>query len=250
LSASEGGEPCIAWAITGAGHLLKESIEAAGILKARHPRLKITTFLSAAGMEVCRLYGLLERVESISGGGYLEEVFVDEHRGSYPKTGRFQIGRYGALVVSPTTSNTVAKAAFGVADSLVSNCIAMATKSRVPTLIVPVDAHAKSVASETPYLIDRAVCVGCERCEAGLVCPTKAIAEHGIGIDTSLCTGCGMCVKACPYGAIRKVEAVLTPRQIDLENIERLKRMEAVSVGGVGDIVGWVETVLFRVPRE
>ncbi|KUK04548.1 MAG: hypothetical protein PWR26_898 [Methanosarcinales archaeon] len=247
---SLGDELCIAWAITGAGHLLTDSIEAVSVLKARHPGLKITTFLSAAAVEVCRLYGVLERIGNISKGGYLEEVFVDEHRSSYPKSGRFQIGRYRALVVSPATSNTVAKAVYGIADSLVSNCIAMATKSRVPTLIVPVDAHAETVASQTPYLIDRALCVGCECCHAGSVCPTGAIRGHGTGIDTSLCTGCGVCVEACPHGAIRRMEAVLTPRQIDLENIERLKRIEGVSVGGTGDIVSWVEDVLFRTPRE
>jgi len=247
-SSDEDGEPCMAWAITGAGHLLTETIEAMRGLKAHHPHLKITTFLSAAAVEVCRLYGVLERIGNISKGSYLEEMFVDEHRGSYPKTGRFQIGRYGALVVSPATSNTVAKAVYGIADSLVSNCIAMATKSRVPTFIVPVDAGV-SAASETPYLIDHTLCVGCESCHAGLVCPTGAIGEHGESIDASLCTGCGVCVEACPHGAIRKMEVVLTPRRIDLENIERLKRIEGVSVGGTDDIVSWVEGVLFRTGR-
>ena len=200
----------IAWGITGAGHLLKESFEMMEQLKERYPELKITSFLSSAGEEVCRLYGLLPRLYRISGGGYLEEVIKDEGRGAYPKTGRFQLGRYKILVVSPATSNTVAKVVCGIADNLITNAISQATKARIPTLIVPVEEELESLSSRTPPFIDKLVCKNCDVCIAEEQCPQGAIRNYEI--DTSLCDGCGICIEMCPYNAIYTMEVRIKPR--------------------------------------
>ena len=59
----------IGWAITGAGHLLNESVDALEELAENN---EITVFLSNASEEVLKMYGLYERVESITGGRYRE----------------------------------------------------------------------------------------------------------------------------------------------------------------------------------
>ena len=54
----------IGWAITGAGHLLNESVDALEELAENN---EITVFLSNASEEVLKMYGLYERVEAATG---------------------------------------------------------------------------------------------------------------------------------------------------------------------------------------
>ena len=130
----------------------------------------VTTFMSRAGEEVARMYGLNDFSE-VSDGSYLNEVYLDSNQGSsFPKIGRFNVGRYDVFILMPATSNTVAKIVYGIADTLVTNCAAQAMKSGIPSLIVPVDWEQK-VTSEMPYTIDRSKCQSCEVCEPREQCP-------------------------------------------------------------------------------
>lgn len=55
----------IAWAFTGAGHLLLESVEVLeAIVEEGH---EVTILLSGAAEEVLKMYGLFGRVRSLSG---------------------------------------------------------------------------------------------------------------------------------------------------------------------------------------
>ena len=126
----------IGWAITGAGHLLKESVEILEELATDH---ELTVFLSNAGEEVLKMYGLYERVVNITGGYYRELAIDSDQSFSYPISGRFSLGKYDLLIVSPTTSNTVAKIVHGISDSLVTNLVAQSGKGKVKTLVIPVD---------------------------------------------------------------------------------------------------------------
>ncbi|RLG91044.1 4Fe-4S dicluster domain-containing protein [Candidatus Bathyarchaeota archaeon] len=51
------------------------------------------------------------------------------------------------------------------------------------------------------------VCVQCIKAACAEVCPQKAITRNNeldiLTVDRELCTGCGICVKACPSEAIR-----------------------------------------------
>ncbi len=217
----------LAWGITGAGHFLRESFEVFKELKQKNPELKVTTFLSRAGEEVVRMYGLANELSNISGGEYLEECFYEREQGaSFPKTGRFLLQKYDALVISPATSNTTAKLACGIADTLVTNAVAQAVKGGVPVFIVPVDIEGK-LESKMPYFIDREICMKCELCPPAQQCERQAITDQ---IDLLKCDGCGLCVRLCSYGAIRGGLAKLKVRDVDSKNVRILGKLEGIRI--------------------
>ncbi len=117
----------IAWAITGAGHLLPAC--AAQMLS--YPQVDV--YLSRAAEEVVRQYRLQD---CLQGEGVRR---CRETSASSPVVGGFAHGVYRALVVAPATSNSVAKFVHGISDSLVSNLFAQAGKSRVPIIVLPTD---------------------------------------------------------------------------------------------------------------
>lgn len=120
-------EKRIAWAITGAGHTL--SVCADRLLS--YPNLDI--FLSRAAEEVVRMYGLANRLQAPNLRVYKET------RASSPLVVRLFSGAYHVLIIAPATSNTVAKFACGISDTLVTNLFAQAGKSQVPVIVFPTD---------------------------------------------------------------------------------------------------------------
>ncbi|MCX9011890.1 MAG: dihydromethanopterin reductase (acceptor) [Candidatus Methanoperedens sp.] len=217
----------IAWAITGAGHFLRETFEVFKKLKETTPDLKVTSFVSRAGEEVIRMYGLAGELSGISPGGYLEERFFEREQGaSNPKAGRFLLQKYDALVVSPATSNTAAKIAYGIADTIVTNAVAQAAKGGVPVYIVPVDI-AGTIESKMPFSKDREICMDCKLCPPAESCPEQAVADQ---INLLRCSGCGLCVKLCSYGAIRGGMAKLKVRDVDARNVGILRELEGITV--------------------
>lgn len=223
----------IAWGITGAGHFLDRSYQVFKELKRRNPELSVNIYVSRAAEEVLRMYGLEQKLVKISGGDYLEEIFRESEQGSSsPKVGRFLLDRYDALFVTPATSNTVSKIAYGIADSLVTNAVAQAAKGRVPVYIVPVDIEG-SIISEMPYNIDRKRCRHCETCPPRENCPHGAISEkNGITdqIDLLKCKGCGICKELCPYNAIKGGPVEVLVRDVDMRNVEILKELQGITV--------------------
>jgi dihydromethanopterin reductase (acceptor) len=120
-------EPRLAWALTGSGHYLRECLD---LLQTRSD---VDLFLSRAAAEVLPMYGIDLRA--------LRErmtCFRDTTASASP-VGLFYRGRYKGLVIAPTTSNTVAKMVWGVADSLVTNIYAQAGKCRIPSIVFACD---------------------------------------------------------------------------------------------------------------
>jgi dihydromethanopterin reductase (acceptor) len=217
----------LAWGITGAGHFLRESFEVFKELKKSIPDLKVTILVSRAGEEVVRMYGLENDMDFISNGSYLEEIFLERKQGaSVPKTGRFLLGKYDALIISPATSNTTAKIVCGIADTLITNAVAQAAKGGIPVYTVPVDI-AGEIESRMPFFIDREICKRCEICPPVDKCPEHAITDQ---IDLLKCSGCGICVKLCSYGAIRGGLVRLKVRDVDAKNVRLLRELKGVTV--------------------
>jgi len=217
----------IAWCITGAGHFLRESFDVFKEIKEKNKDIKVTTFLSRAAGEVVMMYGLGKSLPDISNGNYLEECFYEREQGaSYPKAGRMLLKKYDALIVTPATSNTTAKLAYGIADTLVTNAVAQAVKGNVPVFIVPVDIQGH-IESRMPFFIDREICMKCEICPPIKQCPNNAITDQ---IDLLKCDGCSLCVKLCSYGAIRGGLVKLKVRDIDSRNVRILGELEGIAI--------------------
>ncbi|MDR1722274.1 MAG: dihydromethanopterin reductase (acceptor) [Methanobrevibacter sp.] len=217
----------IGWAITGAGHLLQETVD---LLLELAEDYEITVFLSNAGEEVLKMYGLYEKVTEVTGGYYKELALDSDQSFSFPISGRLSLGKYDFLIVSPTTSNTVAKIVHGISDSLVTNCVAQAGKGGVKTLIVPVDMKLGDVDTILPSKLELESCADCEICDAAASCPQDAIIPK-TEIDLLKCTGCGNCKDSCPFNAISEGKIVtIHMRQIDIENTNKLVRMEGIQV--------------------
>ena len=217
----------IAWGITGAGHLIKESFDVMDEISKNH---KITSFLSKSGEEVIKAYGLWDLLDNISPGGYLEEIITPEKQGSSsPSTGRFFLGKYDLLIVSPATTNTVSKVVYGISDTLVSNAVSHATKSMINTYMVPVDKEEKIIETTIPYYLDKAICTKCSDCVAAEKCENDAI--YSYTIDLLKCDACGRCIEYCIYNAIiggKKLK--MKVRKVDADNVKKLKKMEFIKV--------------------
>jgi len=214
----------IAWAVTGAGHYLVESVEAIRKISLEN---RVCTFVSSAGEEVLHMYGLFDQLSEISNGGYLEEIFLEREEGcSSPKAGRFMMGKFDMLIIAPATANTVAKIVCGIADGLVTNAAALANKAGVPVYILPTDVK-DNARTKTPHIIDRELCRSCDVCTPKEKCPNQAIEEQ---IDLMRCDGCGICVDFCEYGAIKGGTIPVVTRQLDKKNIEQLRRLPGFTV--------------------
>ena len=127
----------LAWAITGSGHFLRESLE---ILQGFE---NVDIFLSRAAAEIIKQYGFQAQLEATG-----HKVYQDKTASSVPVE-LFYEGKYHTLVIAPATSNTIAKMAYGFSDSLVSNLYAQAGKTRVPSIIFACDT-APELTSEAP----------------------------------------------------------------------------------------------------
>ena len=219
----------IAWAITGGGAFLRECVSVMEYLK-RKFNLKITVFLTKWGYEVARIFGVLPKLKSIAPGEYYEEFLAGDEGMYY--VGRINVGKYLALVIAPATANTVAKIVHGIADTVATALFAQAEKSSVPIIVLPTDIPSENgyVVTETPCYVDRSVClkVNCNLCGLINICPVKAIVvvEGCPRIDLRKCIGCALCEKTCPHIAVKCWEKIkLTPRSVDLENIDKLARV-------------------------
>ena len=217
----------IAFAFTGAGHLLRESVRLVETLAKQN---EVTVFLSGAAEEVLKMYGLYERVERITGGKYRELATDSNQKFSYPITGRLSLGKYDLLIVSPATANTVSKIVYGIADTLVTNAVAQAGKGAVPVYMVPVDIHPGPIDTVLPSKMELSKCQSCDDCVAALACEQGAIVAHE-EIDLTKCIGCGLCRNTCPYDAISEGKIItIYMRDIDIENTRKLESIDNIKI--------------------
>jgi archaeoflavoprotein AfpA len=134
----------LVWAITGAGDLLEECFAQMATLQ-REKGWKITAVLSKAGVTVLKYYKLSNRLEDIA-----ERVMIEKDANTPFIVAGLQTGKYNALVAAPLTSNSAAKIALGLADTLVTNAIAQANKVCLPIYLLPVDQTPGKVTTTMP----------------------------------------------------------------------------------------------------
>lgn len=171
--ARTGGAPRFAWAITGSGHFLEDSLALAAALP------DVDLFLSRAAEEVLAIYGI--QLKDLKARF---RVFRDKTASAAP-VGMFYARRYHTAIVAPATSNTVAKCAVGISDTLPTNILAQAGKLGIPGIVYA--------------------------CDTEPVVVTKG-----------------------PDGWLK-----LYPRNIELENVERLRRIDHCEVVcSIGELRG------------
>ena len=216
----------IMWAITGAGHLLEESINVLEQLSKKH---ELTIIFSNAGLEVVNLYGFYKKIERIEKENENNMIiFDDDEKYSYPLSGKLTYNRYDLIIISPTTANTTAKIVHGIADTLVTNVAAQSGKGQIPLIVVPVDQEEGLITTTLPPRIDKNKCIVCKICMARSICPTKAF--NPPVIDTGKCIRCMQCDGYCIHDAIITDEKMeLYIRKIDAENTKKLSKIENVT---------------------
>jgi len=206
----------IGFGITGAGHLLLESLELLEKLKTNHD---VNVLLSAAGCEVLKMYGLFERVKWTTGGYYNELVQEKDQKFSYPITWRFSLGKYYLLIVSPATSNTIGKIVNGIADTLITNAVAQAGKGRVKT-------ESGAVETVLHSKLEMDLCQSCEVFLSAAACPGDAITPR-VEIELLKCVGCGACVVTCPFSAGKII--AIHMRDVDIKNTKNSMNLKIPS---------------------
>jgi dihydromethanopterin reductase (acceptor) len=135
-----------AWCVTGSGHFLDEALA----LATRLPALDL--FLSAAAEEVLGIYGmpvdeLRQRFQTGFKTGF--KILRDKTASAVP-VGMLYGDVYHTVIVAPATSNTVAKCAVGISDSLPTNMFAQAGKLGIPSIVFACDTE-PVVVTKSPH---------------------------------------------------------------------------------------------------
>jgi len=136
----------VAWGITGSGDKLPETISVMREIKDEYQNeVDVRVYLSKAGEQVAKWYRLLDPLKQ-----NFERVSVEVNANSPFLAGDIQVRKYEFLLIAPATSNTVAKIAAGVADTLLCNSVVMALKAWVPVYIMPTDYRDGTVVTKLP----------------------------------------------------------------------------------------------------
>jgi archaeoflavoprotein AfpA len=132
---TEGKKRKVAWGITGAGDKIAEFIEVMKKIKKEYENVvEIQVFLSKAAETVLKFYKLENELEQ-----NFAKVSVELNSNAPFLAAWMQMHKYEFLLIAPATSNTVAKIANSIGDTLLTNAAIMSLKAFVPVYIVPTD---------------------------------------------------------------------------------------------------------------
>nr|MDO8079483.1 archaeoflavoprotein AfpA [Candidatus Freyarchaeota archaeon] len=136
----------VAWGITGSGDRLRETFEVMKkVNEDFEDLLDIRVYVSKAGDQVLKYYKLSHDLVEI-----FDKVWIETNANAPFLAGQLQMGKFEFLLIAPATSNTVAKIAMGLADSLLSNAAVMGLKAYVPLYIMPSDYEVGTVTTKLP----------------------------------------------------------------------------------------------------
>lgn len=136
----------VAWGITGAGDRIAEFLEVMEQLKREYEStVEIQVFLSKAGKTVLKFYNLENQLKQ-----NFPKVRVEVNANSPFLAAWLQNHKYEFLIIAPASSNTVAKIANCIGDTMITNAASMSLKAFVPVYIVPVDYEEKTLITKLP----------------------------------------------------------------------------------------------------
>ncbi len=134
----------LAWGITGAGDLLPETFKVMEEWK-KKGQIEITAVLSQAAIRVVKIYKLWETLPDIA-----DKILLEKDANTPFIVGSLQTGRFDALLVAPTTGNSVAKIVHGISDSLITNMVSMTNRTKTHVFILPVEREGQNVKTTLP----------------------------------------------------------------------------------------------------
>jgi len=130
--------------ITGTGYVLQELIDLMIFLQNNHD-IDITVILSKEGTAVVKWYRKwLALTEAV------KKVKVEKTPNIPFYAGPLQLGKYDLFIVCPTSANSVAKIVHGIADTLITNCVAQAIKGGQTVYIFPSDQDIEPIVTSRP----------------------------------------------------------------------------------------------------
>jgi archaeoflavoprotein AfpA len=136
----------VAWGITGAGDKIAEILEVMVDLKRQSEDVvEIEVFLSKAAETVLKFYRLEDELKR-----NFSKVAVEVNSNSPFLAAWLQMGKYEFLLIAPATSNTVAKIANSIGDTLLTNAAIMSLKAFRPVYILPTDYKESVVYTKLP----------------------------------------------------------------------------------------------------
>jgi len=135
----------VAWGISGAGDRIAEYVQIMKeVKKQNEDTVEIQAFASNAGETVLKFYNLENEVKQNF------KYTVEASANSPFLAAWMQMRKYEFLLIAPASSNTVAKIACGIGDTMLTNAASMSLKAFVPVYIVPVDFEEKTLVTKLP----------------------------------------------------------------------------------------------------
>ncbi len=136
----------VAWGITGAGDQIDQYLHTMEEINREYlDTVEIHVFVSKAADIVLKYYNLDAELRQ-----NFEKVTAEINSNSPFLAAWMQLRKYEFLLIAPATSNTVAKIALGIGDTMLSNAAGMSLKAFVPVYIVPTDFEEKTVVTKLP----------------------------------------------------------------------------------------------------
>jgi len=130
--------------ITGTGFLLQETIDLMRELQESFD-VDITVILSKEGAAVVKWYKkwilLTETVKKVK---------VEKTPNIPFYAGPLQLGKYDFFLNCPVSANTIAKIVYGIADTIITNCVAQAIKGGQIVYIFPSDQDTEPIVTTRP----------------------------------------------------------------------------------------------------
>ena len=132
------------WGITGTGYVLQESIDLMRELQVTY-NVDLTVILSKEGAAVVKWYKKwLSLTEAV------KKVKVEKTPNIPFYAGPLQLGQYDMFLVCPVSANSIAKITYGIADTLITNCVAQAIKGGVNVYLFPSDQDLEPIVTSRP----------------------------------------------------------------------------------------------------
>jgi archaeoflavoprotein AfpA len=136
----------VAWGITGGGDKIADFIDVMKeIRKEYESTVEIQVFLSKAADIVLKYYRLEADLRK-----NFAKVRVELNSNAPFLAAWMQMRKYEFLLIAPATSNTVAKIANSIGDTLLTNATIMSLKAFVPVYIAPTDYREGTVYTKLP----------------------------------------------------------------------------------------------------